>query len=182
MSRASRPRSAAGDHCLRGGLCIDRVCLAPSTAGCLVRLVDLHHLHALAEQVAGQPGTVRAGAFDPGPGTRPRPRAQPNSPRYPAAVVGKPCTRSPRPAPSPQRRHACPFGYPHRAPPPRRRCRTGRSLSPEACWSRLSDSCSVRAHDGQHRAGRNSQSCDDALFTAPICSHTGQTAIPDGTP
>src|SRR3954453_17375186 len=85
--RALSPRTAAEPR--RVGRCfgVERVGLAPSSPGGLVRLVDLNDLDLLADEVAGQRGPIGAGALHTRPADRPRTR-------WPSAASAGSRTRS----------------------------------------------------------------------------------------
>jgi hypothetical protein len=58
---------------------IDRIALAPPTAGVRVRLIDLDDPHAMLAQIADQGGGIRTGRLDRDHVDSPKARSQSNS-------------------------------------------------------------------------------------------------------
>jgi hypothetical protein len=70
---AASPRGLSGQHRPRRPLRIDGIALGAATQVTSFGPLDLHNRDARGLQVAGQPGAVAAGAFDPGAPHGPEP-------------------------------------------------------------------------------------------------------------
>jgi TrwC relaxase len=86
LGRAAGPAGQRGPGRLDG---IQRVGLAGPAAGLAVGAVDLDYLHPCGPQVAGQPGSVGAGALHADPGHRPEPGQPVKEPPVPAGGGGE---------------------------------------------------------------------------------------------
>jgi len=71
ISGLGRPVSVTGQSGAGSRHGVDRVALAPTAAVLAVRSIHLHYGYAGVEQVAGEPGSVAAGAFHSDLGHRP---------------------------------------------------------------------------------------------------------------